>query len=94
MKQAPIILIGFIIPIFIILQMFLIFHNIETSPKEEEKPIFTDSSTAGYYSTIVIDSCEYIEAFNRLANKSSCRFCAEHHRREIGEYDQQLIKED
>ena len=47
MKQAPIILIGFIIPIVIILQMFLIFHNIETSPKEEEKPIFTDSSTSG-----------------------------------------------
>ena len=94
MKQAPIILIGFIIPIVIILQMFLIFHNIETSPKEEEKPIFTDSSTAGYYSTIVIDSCEYIEAFNRLANKGNCRFCAERHRREIGEYNQQLIKED
>lgn len=49
--------IEFIIPIVIILQMFLIFHNIETSPKEEEKPIFTDSSTSGYYSTIVIDSC-------------------------------------
>ncbi len=74
MKQALIILIGFIIPIVIILQMFLIFHNIETietSPKEEEKPIFTDSSTSGYYSTIVIDSCEYIEAFNRLAHKGN-----------------------
>lgn len=94
MKQALIILIGFIIPIVIILQMFLIFHNIETSPKEEEKPIFTDSSTSGYYSTIVIDSCEYIEAFNRLAHKGNCRFCAERHRREIGEYVQQLNKED
>ena len=32
------------------------------------------------YSTIVIDSCEYIEAFNRLAHKGNCKFCAERHR--------------
>ena len=26
-----------------------------------------------HYRTIVIDSCEYIEAFNRLAHKGNCR---------------------
>ena len=37
------------------------------------------------YSTIVIDSCEYIEAFNKFAHKGNCRFCAEKHRSELKE---------
>ena len=32
------------------------------------------------YSTIVIDSCEYIEAIHGLAQKGKCKFCAERHR--------------
>lgn len=35
----------------------------------------------GYF-TIVIDSCEYIEAFNRLAHKGNCRFCAERRKKQ------------
>lgn len=37
-------------------------------------------ASSSYYHTIVIDSCEYIEAINRLAHKGNCRFCAERHR--------------
>lgn len=35
------------------------------------------------YSTIVIDSCEYIEASNQLAHKGNCKFCAERYRNEL-----------
>ena len=38
------------------------------------------SANQSFYHTIVIDSCEYIESFNRLAHKGNCRFCAERHR--------------
>lgn len=49
---------------------------------EEGGPIHAPmgSGTAPFYQTIVIDSCEYIEAFNKLAHKGNCRFCAERHR--------------
>lgn len=37
------------------------------------------------YSTIVIDSCEYIEAFKKLAHKGNCRFCAERRKKDTAE---------
>lgn len=49
-------------------------------------------SVSDGYSTIVIDSCEYIEAFNRLAHKGNCRFCANRRREELKMIDE-LIKE-
>lgn len=53
--------------------------------KNEEKCIHAPMShgVAGSYSTIVIDSCEYIEAFNRLAHKGNCTFCAERKKNEV-----------
>lgn len=33
--------------------------------------------------TIVIDSCEYISGFYRLAHKGNCKFCAERRERLI-----------
>ena len=39
--------------------------------------------------TVVIDSCEYISAYNRLAHKGNCRFCAERRKQEIKD----LVKE-
>lgn len=44
------------------------------------------------YSTIVIDSCEYIEAIHGLAHKGKCKFCAERHRNEINDLVKQLNK--
>lgn len=32
--------------------------------------------TCGYH-TVVIDSCEYIEGFNKLTHKGNCKFCEE-----------------
>lgn len=33
--------------------------------------------------TVVIDSCEYISAYNRLAHKGNCRFCVERRKQEM-----------
>jgi len=33
--------------------------------------------------TIVIDSCEYVSGFYRLAHKGNCKFCAERRERLI-----------
>jgi hypothetical protein len=51
----------------------------EIKKYEAEYPTMSHGVADGY-STIVIDSCEYIEGFNRLAHKGNCRFCAERHR--------------
>ena len=34
-----------------------------------------DTSRSFTLGTIVIDSCEYISGYNRLAHKGNCRFC-------------------
>lgn len=34
-------------------------------------------SSYSYYTTVTIDSCEYIHAVYRLAHKGICRYCAE-----------------
>ena len=47
------------------------------------EPMICD--VADGYSMIVIDSCEYIESFNRLVHKGNCRFCVERHRNELKE---------
>lgn len=37
-----------------------------------------DTKTEGnLYGTIIIDSCEYIQGYRRLAHKGNCRFCEE-----------------
>ena len=37
------------------------------------------------YGTIIIDSCEYIIGYSRLAHKGNCRFCKERRQRELEE---------
>lgn len=42
-----------------------------------------DTSRSLMMETVVIDSCEYVSAYNRLAHKGNCRFCAERRKQEI-----------
>ena len=35
------------------------------------------------YGTIIVDSCEYIRGYNRLAHKGNCKFCAERRKKEL-----------
>lgn len=39
--------------------------------------------------TVVIDSCEYISGYNRLAHKGNCRFCKERRQKELEEFMKQ-----
>jgi len=36
-----------------------------------------DTSKSLSMGTVVIDNCEYIDAYNRLSHKGNCRFCEE-----------------
>lgn len=40
--------------------------------------------------TLVIDSCEYIKGYHKLAHKGNCRFCAERREKELEELVEQL----
>ena len=45
-----------------------------------------DTKTKGsIYRTIMIDSCEYIKGYYRLAHKGNCRFCKERRQKELEE---------
>ena len=44
-----------------------------------------NTSKSLYLETIVIDSCEYVEGYNRLAHKGNCRFCQQRMRDMIEE---------
>ena len=37
------------------------------------------------YGTIIIDSCEYIKGYDRLAHKGNCCFCEERRQMELEE---------
>ena len=58
--------------------------NAQKAGNDTQNSPMSHSVFDGYF-TIVIDSCEYIEAFNRLAHKGNCRFCAERRKSEMKE---------
>lgn len=49
-----------------------------------------DTSKSLYLETIVIDSCEYIDGYYKLAHKGNCRFCTERRKKELNELIKQL----
>ena len=44
-----------------------------------------DTSRSYNLSTIVIDSCECINGYSRLAHKGNCKYCAERRKQELRE---------
>lgn len=44
------------------------------------------------YNIVVIDSCEYVHHFHRLAHKGNCRFCKERRQKELEELVEQIKK--
>lgn len=49
-----------------------------------------DTSRSLDYGIVVIDSCEYINGFNRLAHKGNCRFCEERKEKKLEKLIEQL----
>jgi len=43
------------------------------------------STYKGYLKTVVMDSCEYVKGYNRLAHKGNCKYCQERMRKMIKE---------
>ena len=75
-----------IVPLTFFLLCITILHDDKvTKSNRDSIQAQTSHGVADGYSTIVIDSCEYIEAFNRLAHKGNCKFCAERHKSELKE---------
>lgn len=90
MKKILMITIGAIMLLLLSILICAAVISADAAPKNDMESAPKGSPASGYYSTIVIDSCEYIEAFNRLAHKGNCKFCAERRRKEIKEYVQRF----
>lgn len=50
---------------------------------------YTGSST---FKMIMIDSCEYIIGYKKMAHKGKCKFCAERRKREMQSIVEQINK--
>lgn len=61
--------------------MLLLLSVIILTSCSEGNSVNNDKSD--YYSTVVIDSCEYVSAFYKLAHKGNCKFCAERRKKEL-----------
>lgn len=57
---------------------------------ENIKAPFGGDITTTVYQTILIDSCEYIVGYNRMAHKGNCRFCKERRQNELEELFKEL----
>ena len=53
-----------------------------------------DTSKSLYLETIIIDSCEYVSGYYRLAHKGNCRFCKERRQKELKELLVEQLKEE
>ena len=57
-----------------------------TGCEDYNSNINIDTKTKGViFGTIIIDSCEYINDYYRLAHKGNCRFCKERRQKELEE---------
>ncbi len=50
-----------------------------------------DTSKSMAKETAVIDSCEYISAYSKLAHKGNCRFCQERMRQMMWEVQDSIL---
>lgn len=52
---------------------------------EHKHPDGSYDSSRNAYSTIAIDSCEYIKGTFKLVHKGNCKYCAERRKQELRE---------
>ena len=58
--------------------------NSKTKYQPTDKNYKAIGTDAQPYDIIVIDSCEYVKGYYRLAHKGNCRFCKERNENEAG----------
>ena len=59
--------------------------NSKTKYKSTDKNYKAIGTDGRSYDVIVIDSCEYVARFYKLAHKGNCRFCKERNKNGTGE---------
>ena len=57
--------------------------------KNLEAPYGGNTGTTTFQ-TLLIDSCEYIRGYERLAHKGNCKYCAERRKQEFKELVKQI----
>lgn len=60
----------------------MIMVGCENTTENIEAPLGGNMFTKPYQ-TIIIDSCEYVSGYRRIAHKGNCRFCAERNKRMV-----------
>ena len=81
MKQIAIFTIG-ALTFYMLAGIMFLADTQEAKSNRESIHAPMDPDTPSYYHTMVIDSCEYIDAPYKLVHKGNCRFCAERKRKE------------
>jgi hypothetical protein len=62
-------------------------------PTENLEAPYGGNSGTTVFQTILIDSCEYIIGYERLAHKGNCKYCAERRKQEFKELVKQIKEE-
>lgn len=72
----------------IILLTLIAFTMVGCNTKNDDGSYSTSRSLD--LNTVVIDGCEYVSGYQKLAHKGNCRFCAERRKQELKELVEQL----
>lgn len=67
----------------IILLIFIALMMVGCDFKNQDGSYNTSRSLS--YETIVIDSCEYVESYYKLAHKGNCKYCKKRREKELNE---------
>lgn len=70
--------------LFALTALMMVGCEMKQTTENIEAPLGGDICTTAFQ-TILIDSCEYITGYNKLAHKGNCRFCKERRQQEIKE---------
>lgn len=70
----------------------MIMVGCENTTENTEAPLGSNMFSQTYQ-TIIIDSCEYVSAYRRIAHKGNCRFCLKRNKKMVKEQiDSALIQ--
>ena len=59
-------------------------------PTENLEAPYGGNTGTTVFQTILIDSCEYIRGYDRLAHKGNCKYCAERRKQGLKELVKQI----
>lgn len=72
----------FLISTIVVCGLFVYIHNYKSDTTSNEKYVVTTLDGIDH-EVIVVDSCEYLYDYHRLAHKGNCKFCEERRKVEL-----------